>query len=346
MAQLPEDVAAALQAFEGALDRVETALAPMLALDHADFMATAAAADRARVEVTAAYALASLFYMYLKLQGVSPNEHPVRKEIERLALYLRKLSTHELLEVSSASAGNAERAKRIVQHVLFDVEEYQTASAATKGPKRALDADDDADDARAEAVHAPAPKAARGVSSHASTAHDDDGGEDDEGAGHDDEDRVRAHKKSLETKKPGVAVSAAKSAVATPAKRAPIGASGGVEADEDDDEEDGGDDGDAAAAASAVNSSGLTKAERRKLKKMRKRLSAGGTPVAPPTSAAAAITPHGTPKAVTLAAPKMTPAAPKVMTPKTTPAAAPKTTPAAAPKSAAPAVHKTPKGPR
>jgi len=39
--------------------------------------------------------------VYLKVQGVSPNDHPVKKEIERLALYVRKLQSHNLLEASA-----------------------------------------------------------------------------------------------------------------------------------------------------------------------------------------------------------------------------------------------------
>ena len=41
---------------------------------------------------------ATLAAVYLKVQGVSPNDHPVKKEIERLALYVRKLQSHNLLE--------------------------------------------------------------------------------------------------------------------------------------------------------------------------------------------------------------------------------------------------------
>ena len=127
--ELPDELRASLDGFEAALEQVETALAPLLKTDVNDFLATAPPAERARVEVTAAYTLTSLFYsthavaatksklrvagltcsesnavvvagrptVYLKIQGVSPNDHPVKKEIERLALYIRKLQHHKLL---------------------------------------------------------------------------------------------------------------------------------------------------------------------------------------------------------------------------------------------------------
>ena len=127
---MPAELANTLDTFEKALAGVEAALQPLLATNMEDFLATAKPADKARVEVMAAYALSSLFYstvvrrfqctrtravltqsarvliptliaVYLKVQGVSPNDHPVKKEIERLALYVRKLQSHNLLEASA-----------------------------------------------------------------------------------------------------------------------------------------------------------------------------------------------------------------------------------------------------
>jgi len=59
---MPAELATALDTFEKALADVEAALQPLLATNMEEFLATAKPADKARVEVMAAYALSSLFY--------------------------------------------------------------------------------------------------------------------------------------------------------------------------------------------------------------------------------------------------------------------------------------------
>jgi len=59
---MPAELANALDTFEKALAGVEAALQPLLVTNMEDFLATAKPADKARVEVIAAYALSSLFY--------------------------------------------------------------------------------------------------------------------------------------------------------------------------------------------------------------------------------------------------------------------------------------------
>lgn len=42
------------------------------------------AADRAKLNLQVAYGVSSLFYMFLRTQGVSPSTHPVKGELERI----------------------------------------------------------------------------------------------------------------------------------------------------------------------------------------------------------------------------------------------------------------------
>eukprot|EP00752_Nemacystus_decipiens_P018581 g16659.t1 len=49
------------------------------------------AADRAKLNLQVAYGVSSLFYMFLKTQGVSPAGHPVKAELDRIRKYFGRL---------------------------------------------------------------------------------------------------------------------------------------------------------------------------------------------------------------------------------------------------------------
>eukprot|EP00904_Undaria_pinnatifida_P000049 jgi/Undpi1/10044/HiC_scaffold_28.g12498.m1 len=49
------------------------------------------AADRAKLNLQVAYGVSSLFYMFLRTQGVSPSTHPVKGELERIRGYFGRL---------------------------------------------------------------------------------------------------------------------------------------------------------------------------------------------------------------------------------------------------------------
>ena len=66
---LPEDVKSQLERFEAAVSSVETGLAPILALDRRELEAALTPLERAKVHVSMANAVSTLFSMYLKAVG-------------------------------------------------------------------------------------------------------------------------------------------------------------------------------------------------------------------------------------------------------------------------------------
>ena len=83
---LPEDVKSQLERFEAAVASVETGLAPILALDRRELEAALTPLERAKVHVSMANAVSTLFSMYLKAVGLDPADHAVKRELERVAL--------------------------------------------------------------------------------------------------------------------------------------------------------------------------------------------------------------------------------------------------------------------
>jgi exosome complex protein LRP1 len=119
---LPEDVKSQLERFEAAVASVETGLAPILALDRRELEAALTPLERAKVHVSMANAVSTLFSMYLKAVGLDPADHAVKRELERVALYRTKLDKAAAAE--RRAAGKTARstvdaaAGRMVKHAL------------------------------------------------------------------------------------------------------------------------------------------------------------------------------------------------------------------------------------
>lgn len=120
---LPEDVKSQLERFEAAVASVETGLAPILALDRRELEAALTPLERAKVHVSMANAVSTLFSMYLKAVGLDPADHAVKRELERVALYRTKLDKAAAAERRAAGkaargAVDAAAAGRMVKHAL------------------------------------------------------------------------------------------------------------------------------------------------------------------------------------------------------------------------------------
>lgn len=100
---LPEDVKAQLERFEAAVASIETGLAPILALDRKELEAALTPVERARVHVSMANAVSTMFSMYLKAVGLDPADHAVKRELERVELYRQKLDKASAAERRAAS---------------------------------------------------------------------------------------------------------------------------------------------------------------------------------------------------------------------------------------------------
>ncbi|KAN0030026.1 hypothetical protein ACTA71_008170 [Dictyostelium dimigraforme] len=94
---LPADIKQDITNFENVLDRLELQLEPFFKVPLKEHQGSLTPIENAKLNITVAYALNSLFYMYLQTQGVSPHDHPVKTELDRIKPYILKLknSTNE-----------------------------------------------------------------------------------------------------------------------------------------------------------------------------------------------------------------------------------------------------------
>jgi hypothetical protein len=101
---LPEDVKQHCTEFTLALSSIEDLLQPLI--ENKEILNTKEMSpkDRAKLNLCCAYTVNTLFYMYLKTQGIDPNEHPVRDELKRVQEYMNKLRDQSAKYASLSSA--------------------------------------------------------------------------------------------------------------------------------------------------------------------------------------------------------------------------------------------------
>lgn len=90
--ELDEDLEAKLNRFEEALGSIEAKVAPFLKKPVNEMVPRLTPTENAKLNMSYSYALNALYYMLLKCQGVSPNDHPVKKDLDRIKRYMAKTS--------------------------------------------------------------------------------------------------------------------------------------------------------------------------------------------------------------------------------------------------------------
>ena len=85
------DARVALERFAESAEEIERALAPLLEAEASAVRRRLRPLERAETHLSIARAIATLFEMYLRTLGVDPSKHAVRKELERVETYERKI---------------------------------------------------------------------------------------------------------------------------------------------------------------------------------------------------------------------------------------------------------------
>jgi exosome complex protein LRP1 len=91
--ELPKEITQSLQDLDATITSLEKILEPFFKENLADIMQRLSPLEAAKLNICMAYAVNTLYYLFLKTQGVSPAEHPVKKELERVRLYIQKIKS-------------------------------------------------------------------------------------------------------------------------------------------------------------------------------------------------------------------------------------------------------------
>ncbi|ELR03206.1 hypothetical protein VC83_02328 [Pseudogymnoascus destructans] len=148
------DILPLLEQLDDEIDDLEDSLAPVLETGISDTASKLPLLDKAKLYVLVTYAVESILFSYLRLNGVKAREHPVFLELTRVKQYFDKLKEAEnptpkqpglALEKNAAGrfiraglSGNSkldlERAEKLARervHIKFSSEK-KSAPAATK----------------------------------------------------------------------------------------------------------------------------------------------------------------------------------------------------------------------
>ncbi|KAG5266560.1 hypothetical protein AALO_G00233510 [Alosa alosa] len=82
--------------------------------------------EQAKLDLMSAYALNSLFWMYLVTQGINPKEHGIKQELERIRAHMNKVK--DITDKKKAARLDKGAAGRFVRNALWQAEEGKDAT--------------------------------------------------------------------------------------------------------------------------------------------------------------------------------------------------------------------------
>ncbi|XP_028513178.1 nuclear nucleic acid-binding protein C1D [Exaiptasia diaphana] len=115
---LPKEVLQSLESFHEALGKVDDAFKPLLETSVEDIKDQLDPIECAKLDLVVAYAINSMFWMFLITQGIDPKNHPVRQELDRIKKYMGKVKDAKEKKQASMRIDQG-AAKRFVKSALW-----------------------------------------------------------------------------------------------------------------------------------------------------------------------------------------------------------------------------------
>ncbi|XP_064366221.1 nuclear nucleic acid-binding protein C1D isoform X1 [Dromaius novaehollandiae] len=139
MEDYPTEIHDYLAAFERSLVTVDEMLETMMSVSRSELLQKLEPLEQAKLDLVSAYALNSMFWVYLATQGINPKEHPVKQELERIRTYMNKVK--EIADKKKASKLDKGAASRFVRNALWEPnpENEPTSKTPAKAKKRKMD---------------------------------------------------------------------------------------------------------------------------------------------------------------------------------------------------------------
>jgi len=135
------DVKELVEDMSGSIDDLEASLAPLLNATLSSSTSKLPLLDKAKLYVLATYAIDSVLFSYLRLNGQNVKEHPVVQEIMRVRSYFNKIKEVEAGPAQRSATLDKDAAARFIKHGLSGNDKYDQArqerlAADKSGAKR------------------------------------------------------------------------------------------------------------------------------------------------------------------------------------------------------------------
>jgi exosome complex protein LRP1 len=124
---IPKELKEKLATFDTQLSELESGLKPLLSVSRVD-LSNLEPIDEAKTDLVAAYAINSLFWMYLNVCGVNPKEHAVKQELSRIQSYMARVK--EIEDKKKAPKLNKAVTKRYIRSALWKAAQQNTGEDA------------------------------------------------------------------------------------------------------------------------------------------------------------------------------------------------------------------------
>ncbi|CAK1358881.1 Nuclear nucleic acid-binding protein [Cercospora beticola] len=126
------------------IDDLETALQPIIKTALSATTSKLPLLDKAKLYVLATYAIESILFSYLRLNGVDAKSHPIFQELTRVKEYFNKIKTAEAAGVGSKNKLDKDAAGRFIKAGLsgndrYDRERKERQDRERAGAKRKLE---------------------------------------------------------------------------------------------------------------------------------------------------------------------------------------------------------------
>ncbi|KAI5309973.1 hypothetical protein KEM55_002014 [Ascosphaera atra] len=132
------DLKPLLEELEDSLDDVEDVLEPLLKQALAATTQKMPVLDKAKLHVVVTYAIWSLLFNYLKLNGTNVKEHPIFKELTRVKQYFQKIEDAEKKPEQPTMKLDKEAAGRFIKHGLSGNEKYDLERKEREAKEKAM----------------------------------------------------------------------------------------------------------------------------------------------------------------------------------------------------------------
>jgi exosome complex protein LRP1 len=134
------DVKELVEDMSGSIDDLEASLAPLLNATLSSSTSKLPLLDKAKLYVLATYAIDSVLFSYIRLNGKNVKDHPVVQEIMRVRSYFNKIKEVEAGPVQRNTTLDKDAAARFIKHGLAGNDKYDQArqdrKAIEAGAKR------------------------------------------------------------------------------------------------------------------------------------------------------------------------------------------------------------------
>lgn len=121
------DVKELVEDMTASIDDLEASLAPLLNASLSSSTSKLPLLDKAKLYVLATYAIDSVLFSYLRLNGQNVKDHPVVQEIMRVRSYFNKIKEVEAGPVQRNTTLDKDAAARFIKHGLAGNDKYDQA---------------------------------------------------------------------------------------------------------------------------------------------------------------------------------------------------------------------------